>query len=81
MIGRRSVRLMLSCINVSDCVLAFEPEGATTSLKRDQPITVEVSGPQEGVLEISYWPDGISINAWPGAETRAWDAQGNKLDI
>ena len=78
---RRRVRLTVSCIRAEECVLAFEPEGATVQLKSGEPVRVEVVGSGEGVVEVSYWPTGISVCAWPGADTRAWDVNGNELQI
>jgi hypothetical protein len=75
------VKLLLNCIRAPECIVAFEPEGATVTLREGSPITVEISGRGDGIVEVSYWPDGISVDAWSGADTDAWDSNGNKLAI
>jgi hypothetical protein len=79
--GKSTIRLLLNCIRAPECVVAFEPEGATITLREGAPVRVEITGAGEPLVEVSYWPDGISVDAWPGADTRAWDAHGNELPI
>jgi DNA-binding beta-propeller fold protein YncE len=76
-----SVRLLLTVLESDACDVAFEPEGAVVALRRGDAFTVEVSGPGTGVVEVSYDPKGISIGAWSGASTVAYDRAGNRLDI
>ena len=77
----KSVRLIVTCLRAAECKVAFEPEGAILTLMSGDVFTVDVKGPGTGVIEVSYWPDGISINAWSGGDTFAWDKAGNKLQV
>lgn len=79
--GESSVRLLLTLFDADSCEVAFEPEGAAVTLKRGDAFTVEIRGPGDGVVEVSYDPKGISIGAWSGASTTAWNRAGHRLDI
>jgi hypothetical protein len=61
----------------------WERGPAARRLPRDRtPVfTVEVSGPGTGIIEVSYMPEGISIGAWSGGDTFAWDKSGKPLSI
>jgi hypothetical protein len=75
------VKLVLSCLDTATCEVAFEPEGALITLEKDHPVTVEIRGPGEGVVEVSFDPKGIRIGAWSGGDTFAWDDAGEPLRI
>ena len=77
------VRLLVDLLRdeTDSCVVAFEPLGEVATLNRGDAFTVEISGPGDGLVEISYDADGISIGAWSGASTVAWDRAGNRLKI
>jgi hypothetical protein len=74
-----SVRLLVTVLEADSCEVFFEPEGANFSLNRGDAFTVEIGGPGDGVVEVSYSPEGVSIGAWSGASTVAWDRAGNRL--
>lgn len=76
-----SVRLVVTLLGADACDVAFEPEGAVVPLKHGDAFTVEVRGPGDGVVEVSYHPEGISITAWSGARTFAWNRAGDPLAI
>jgi hypothetical protein len=76
-----TVRLIVTLLGTDACDVAFEPEGAVIALTKGDALTVEVRGPGDGVVEVSYHPDGISITAWSGAQTFAWDRAGSPLTI
>lgn len=76
------LRFTVQCLNTDTCMVYFEPEGGHVELTRGQVITVEMSGgKQPEDPEIAFVPDGIIIGAWASAITRAWDANGTRLDI
>jgi hypothetical protein len=75
------VSLLLTCLDTEECVVSFEPEGAVVTLKKGHPLRVEMSGPDGGLPELSYLPDGIVVGGWQGAQTRAWDEQGEELQL
>lgn len=74
----KTVRLIVTTIGES-CSVWFEPYGAGTRLDPGKRLTVEVTGPECGVLEVSRTPESIIICAWDGAETRVWDQDGNEI--
>jgi fermentation-respiration switch protein FrsA (DUF1100 family) len=76
-----SVRLLLTVLDADSCVVYFEPEGGFVRLDRGDAFSVEITGPGDGIVEVSYAPDGLSIGAWSGASTVAHDRQRNRLDI
>jgi hypothetical protein len=79
--SKNTVRLLVTNFEAAPCTVAFEPEGATVSLPYAEAFTVEIRGPGSGIPEVSYQADGISICAWPGADTTAWNKAGERLDI
>jgi hypothetical protein len=76
-----TVRLLVTVLETESCDVAFEPEGAVVRLDKNDAFTVEVSGAGDGIVEVSYRSCGISIAAWSGARTTAWDRAGNRLRI
>lgn len=75
------IRFGLTCIRAERCTVAFEPEGAQVVLREGDALVVEIAGPDEGPMEISYSPGGLIVGAWPGAVTRVWDKAGNRVDV
>lgn len=61
-----SVRFVVTCLEADTCVVYFEPEGAWVTLKLGDKLTVEITGEDGGIPEISYLPSGVSIFAWSG---------------
>ncbi len=76
----KSVRILLTA-NQDHCDIAFEPEGAVLTLRDEDAFTVEVAGSGEGVVEITYGPDGLIVGAWDGAKTRVWNKAGEEMDV
>ena len=75
----KTVRLLLTCLEGDDCVVAFEPEGATHALRAGDVFTVLISGPGDGEVEVSYVKDGISVHKWPGADFIVTNRRGDHL--
>jgi hypothetical protein len=80
-VTQTSIRLLVSCIKSAECDVSFEPEGAVVKLAHGDAFTVQIQGPGEGVVEVSYEPNGLIIGAWKGARTEAWDRSGRRLQI
>jgi hypothetical protein len=57
----------------------LEPFGAQAELPKGEVFTVEVAGPGDGLVEISYAPNGVIIGEWDGAETRLWNRRGDEV--
>jgi hypothetical protein len=76
----KSVRLLLTA-NQDQCNVAFEPEGAVLGLADKDALTVEISGPGTGLLEIMYGRDSLTVCAWEGATTRVWNKAGAELQV
>ena len=72
----KHIALTLTCLDAPSVAVSFEPEGAHHELNRGDSLRVEISGPDDGDVEISYLPGGLVVGAWAGADTRAWDADG-----
>jgi hypothetical protein len=76
------LRFTVQCLDADSCTVYFEPEGGHVELVRDEVITIEMVGDNEPAIpEIAHVADGISVCAWAGAKTVAWDSDGNRLDI
>jgi hypothetical protein len=75
----KTVRLLLTCLEGDQCLVAFEPEGATHTLRADDVFTVVISGPGDGEVEVSYDCDGISVHKWPGADFTVTNRRGDHL--
>ena len=73
-----SVRFLVTVLGADAFDVAFEPEGALVPLRRGDAFTVEMRGPAGGIPEISYDPPGLTIGAWAGASTRAWNRAGEE---
>lgn len=77
-----SVTFLVTCLHAADqCEVAFEPEGAVVTISPGDVLTVEMRGPGNGLPEVSYHPRGISVCAWSGADTFAWDKSGKQLQL
>jgi hypothetical protein len=47
------------------------------TVRQGESVRVEIAPiPDTDVVEIAYWPGGMSINGGTGWETRVWDAKG-----
>ena len=77
----KQVALTLTCLDAPSIQVSFEPEGAVHELRQGDQIRVEISGPDDGDVEISYLPVGIAVGAWAGATTRAWNRAGEELRL
>jgi hypothetical protein len=77
--GSQTVRLLLTCLDGEQCVVAFEPEGATHTLRADDAFTVLISGTGGGEVEVSHENDGITIHKWPGADFYVTNRSGQRL--
>ena len=75
----KTVRLLLTCLNDDQCVVAFEPEGATHTLRSNDVFTVLISGPGDGEVEVSYDDEGITVHKWPGADFHLTNRRGERL--
>jgi len=75
------VRLVVQCLEGESCQVAFEPWGAVETLRADDHFEVEIFGPGDGVVEVAYVSDGLSIWAWSGADIRARDKSGRILRV
>lgn len=74
------VTFTVLCIDVPECQVAFEPEGAIHTLRQGDEFEVEISGPvSPDRLEIAYLPNRLIINAWAGAQTRVRNRVGDEL--
>jgi len=78
---KTSVRLLLTNLGTGRCEVAFEPEGATHELSPEDAFTVEFSGSGNGVVEVSYRSDGISVCGWSESTTSAWNKAGDPLQL
>jgi hypothetical protein len=54
---------------------------ARPDLKLGEQFKVEITGPSGGEIEIRHYPGGLSVWAWPGATTRAWNKAGEELRL
>jgi hypothetical protein len=77
----KTTRLLLQCLEGESCEVAFEPWGAVETLRAGDAFDVEISGPGDGLVEIAYWPGGISVWAWSGADAVARNKAGVRLNI
>jgi hypothetical protein len=77
--SQKRVVLTLTCIDAPSVIVSFEPEGAVHTLRRDDWFRVEIVGPDEGDVEVSYLPDGLVVGAWSGARTHVWNKAGVEL--
>jgi hypothetical protein len=74
-----TVRLLLTCLSTEECVVSFEPEGATHTLRPSDAFTVVISGEGDGEVEVSHGDDGIAICKWNGADYQVTDRSGRRL--
>ena len=79
--GQITTRFLVTCIEGESCIVAFEPEGAVHTLRADDAFVVEMAGSSPGVPEVNFSGDGITLCAWSGADTRAWDRSGKELRL
>jgi hypothetical protein len=78
---RSELKFMVTCLEGATCKVYFEPEGAEVPLDSGEMLTVELTGEDDGQLEISYTSGGLVIGAWKGARTRVWDRQGRQVPV
>lgn len=74
-----TVRLFLTCLSAEECMVSFEPEGATHTLRPGDVFTVVISGEGDGEVEVSHLDDGIAIGKWDGADYLVTDRSGQRL--
>lgn len=75
------VRLRLACDDDPACDVFFEPEGGMVHLRKSDPLSVEVTGPGDGIVEITRIGRGLVVWVWSGAETRAWHKDGTRAEF
>jgi hypothetical protein len=78
---KNAVHLLLTSLDRSPCVVAFEPEGATHEIPAAGHFKVSLSGPGDGVVEVSWDPTGLSVAGWDGATVEVTDQDGRRLNI
>ena len=64
------VQLKLTSLADQQCTVSFEPKGAQALLPVGEVLAVEISGPGDGIVEVSFAKDGLVIGEWDGAHTR-----------
>ena len=75
----KTVRLRFDNLTDSECTLHFEPLGGTALIPRGEALIVEVSGPGDGIVEVSYLADGMMVGEWDGAKTTVFNGRGEAL--
>jgi hypothetical protein len=73
---QHSVQLKLTTLADQQCTVSFEPKGAQALLPVGEVFTVGISGPGDGIVEVSFAKDGLIIGEWDGAYTRARNRRG-----
>ena len=58
-----SVQLKLTTLADRQCTVSFEPKGAQAVLPAGEVFAVEISGPGDGIVEVSFAKDGLIIVA------------------
>ncbi len=77
--SNHTVRLILTNLADSTCTISFEPKGAQAQLPVGEVFAVEITGPGDGLVEVSFDGDGLSIGEWDGAHTRIRNKRGEKV--
>lgn len=77
-VDHETVSLLLTRFK-GECVVAFEPEGATHTLRHGDAFTVVISGRGSGQVEVMHEPDGVTVGAWSGAATSVRNRAGEEL--
>ena len=75
----KRIVLILTCVDVPEVVVSFEPEGATHTLVRGDQFRVAMVGPDDGDPEISHSPGGLTVCRWTTADVRVWNKAGDEL--
>src|SRR5919204_6515338 len=71
------ITFLVTCVDVPECTVAFEPEGAIHALREDDEFRVEIEpGEKEPYIEIGFSADGLSIVEASDATVRAWNRAG-----
>jgi hypothetical protein len=73
--------LLLHCFDADECVVAFEPEGATHVLRKGDVFRVEAVLPVGHEIEVAYRPGSIAIWAEQYWGTRAFNKAGEQLKL
>jgi len=76
---RRKVRLLVSNLTELPCRVSFEPLGDQALLPAGGIFNVEISGPGDGLVEISFAEDCLQIGEWDGAKTRVRNMRGENV--
>ena len=74
-----TVRLLVSNLSHDACTVALEPLGGVVTVPKGELVRVEISGPGDGIVEISYAPNGLIVGEWSGASTQVLDQQGEVI--
>lgn len=69
----------LSCLDENGCSVVFEPLGSEHLLSPEDDFRVELVGPPDDMLEISYSPSCIVVWLEPKTEIRVWNRLGDEL--
>ena len=77
--SNHKVQLMLTNLTDSTCTVSFEPKGAQAQLPVGEVFVYEISGPGDGLVEVSFDRDGLSIGEWDGAQTRVRNKRGDNV--
>lgn len=72
----KTVRLRFDNLTDQECRLRFEPLGGSAAIPRGEALIVEVSGPGDGIVEVSYLADGMIVGEWDGAKTTVLNRNG-----
>ena len=77
----QTVRLLLSNLSDDDfCTVSFEPLGGQVAVGKGEALTVEISGPGNGIVEVSHVSNGLIIGEWEGATTRVMNHLGEVVE-
>ena len=72
----QKVRLLVSNVSDGQCMVSVEPLGGQVAVPKGEVLTVEVSGPGKGIVEVSYARNGLIICEWDGATTLVMNRRG-----
>ncbi len=74
-----TVHLKLATLAGEQCTVSFEPKGAQAPLPVGEVFAVEISGPGDGIVEVSFAKEGLIIGEWDGAHTRVRNSRGEEV--
>jgi hypothetical protein len=77
--AHRTVQLKLTTLADQQCTVSFEPKGAQALLPVGEVFAVEISGPGDGIVEVSFAKEGLVIGEWDGARTRVRNRRGEDV--